>query len=233
MDRVYEKYEFLSLDQVLDHIKLLFDIDLPMDMMIQLINEKKISCYADVIGLVGVVDSLDHPHCMATTICREFSLLYDALLTYHPASGFYELSGILSGSVTIKGECDAQNVLWRLSAKQQAMKFMRLNKVSSFIPLTTQDIYIKPADVKQFFSSESPGKPIASASLENPRLSALLMIAYFRDLLCHPSSDDKKIIKRATNQTALMIEIEERFGVSQSTQQKLFAEATSAAKDKN
>lgn len=245
MIRIYEAFEYLDLNQVIEYLQLLGGLDIKEDMLIQLINQQKMPCYVDLNDYEGLLDAVEGANGTEKVIGVGMSRLHAAAIGQHSSQSGFTLQGVFEGQVRLIDLVIETSVRYWVPTLFESLPLImdasyRLdgnldeelyssglcNVTRRNYLFSLKDLYIKPEDVKDFFVSLRPIDPVANGQEQGPSRSALLMIAYLRDQLCNPNSRNK-----ATDQTALAYGLEEEHGVSTSTSQKLFASASRTAKD--
>lgn len=231
MVRAYGALEFLNLSQVINYLKLLCDLEIEPRILIQLINDKKIPCYVDVNGIHGFSENSDEAFSCESVVGVGRSLLDSATISLEQYG--YKVEGILKGVVTIEGKSLEHTVrrwdpmMWGYSESNK-LQFMLCG---GNIIFQDDNFHMRPADVKKFVISlnSDSSKTIIR---EDANESALLMIAYLRDLVCDPADGRDNAAKRVPTQNKLALELYEKYGLSTSSSEKLFADAKNAAKEK-
>ncbi len=257
MIRVYESLDFLNLSQVLEYLESLDCPNLTETLLVQLINQGKIPCYVDLSGRTGLLEPVDEASGTEQVTGVGLQLLLAARLAGRLEKPGYTLKGIFKGSVQLSGtsfepamRCWAPDLtedayfphtasndrLEQLYEIENEYKMYNLLMPAS-TALDRDSIFefdsfcMKPSDVKEFLGL---AKPLGSGVItrdEKPANSALLMIAYLRDLLFEAHACEEKVPKRI-NQTTLAYGLEEKYKVSISSTEKLFMNANKAVKDK-
>lgn len=236
MIRVYEQCDFLDLSQVLDYLKRLSGLEIEKSMLIQLINDKKIPCYVDADGLSGVLqlthlDPEDLFYPLGTVaIGLGKSLILSPFIVFDCHTNSYGSKGYVKGFVKIRDRrSKPTEMVWQLDETPYDQRLEPLEN-KSYLGFVFNDYYVKPADVKKFaisINSDSSKTTIR----EDANESALLMIAYLRDLVCDPADGRDNAAKRVPTQNKLALELYEKYGLSTSSSEKLFAAAKIAAKE--
>lgn len=258
MIRVYESLDFLNLSQVLEYLESLDCPNLTETLLVQLINQGKIPCYVDLSGRTGLLEPVDEASGTEQVTGVGLQLLHGARLASHPGKPGYTLKGIFKGSVRLSGtsfepamRCWAPDLtedaylphtasndhLEEMYEIEKEYEMFSIPIPAGVTPLDRDSIFdfdsfcMKPSDVKEFLGLTKPLGSGVSTHDEKPAISALLMIAYLRDLLFEAYACEKKVPKRI-NQTMLAYGLEEKYKVSTSSTEKLFMNANKAVKDK-
>lgn len=248
MIRVYEQCDFLDLSQVLDYLDL-SGLNVKESLLVQLINQRKIPCYVDLSGKSGLLDAVDGATGTERVIGAGMQLLYSAFLEKMPTKSGYFFKGVFEGSVQLDGatyesavRCwipDLTEDVDYLTDTSSDWMFDAGDLVDS-VPVVTvntksifyfNSFHMRPSDVKAFLNLPTPVCSVVSAGDETPANSALLMIAHLRDLL-RESYEREKIDLKRINQVALAYGLDEKYGVSKSSSEKLFMHVNNAVKDK-
>lgn len=258
MIRVYEAFDFLSLSEVIEYSEFFGCSNLTESLLVQLINQKKIPCYVDLDGCSGFRGVVECANNVEQVTGVGMQLLYSAALTKNPTKSNYYLKGVFEGLVQLSDrKLEPAVMCWNPDLNKDVYHvFDTSDKFfleSDSSPGTTSDdeslgeapgtfismmmtfsfnsFHMKPSDVRAFFEPTNSKQIVMNGVDVKSKNSSLLMIEYLRDLLKDSYVRENKNVQ-SINQTALAYGVKEKYGISISTSQKLFAEVNTAVKDK-